>query len=82
MRDYKVNFEINTCKSFDSKKGKECLDVMTNMSKDITRFYYETIEDEYIKNMPNQLLLKLFKQCDEELTRREEILNEQRTKLG
>lgn len=71
MKDYKVNLDIKTIKGFDSVEGLNCLDVMSNMSKDVTRFYYKAVEEELLRSMPNQILLKISNQFDAEIKRRE-----------
>lgn len=67
---YKVDFQITSREAFDEKLGKECLDVRDNISKKITRYYYEYVEAEILRTMPQDKLEDLKGKVDEILAQR------------
>lgn len=68
--DKAFKFEVTCIPAYDQENNKECLDVMTNLSRDISRYYYEKVDEEYIKRMPEDVLDHLLKQLTEECRRR------------
>lgn len=73
MTDYKVEFKMSSLPGFDKDLSKDYLDVYASVTKQNIRHYYNFVDAELLRNMPQNILEDLKCKIDEVIKQRESL---------
>lgn len=65
-----IEFTVHTQLKYDENRNRHYLEVMNSIASETIKHYYHIVDSEFVKNIPQDVLVGSYKQLKREILRR------------